>query len=109
MRALENAKATSDQIPESTERHGALDLIANMQEVGPVPHAVASRELYCSSNGDRWYLCRDADRVFVVHVPNVSSGGQVEKLEIGEFLARDGGGPEHQELLRLIGALVDAA
>jgi hypothetical protein len=85
-----------------------MDLIANMQEFAAFLHLAASRELYCSSNGDRWYLCRDADRVFVVHVPNVPSGGRVEELEIREFLARGGGGPEHQELLRLIGTLVDA-
>jgi hypothetical protein len=58
--ASEDAKATTDQIPESTGRHGAVDLIANMEEFGPFPHAAASRELYFSSNGDRWYLCRDA-------------------------------------------------
>jgi hypothetical protein len=46
-----------------------------------------------------------------VHVPNVSSGGRTEKLEIREFLARGGDGPEHQEfqeLLRLIGMLMEA-
>jgi hypothetical protein len=32
-----------------------------------------TRELYSSSNGDRWLLCRDrdTDRVFVRHEPNV--------------------------------------
>jgi hypothetical protein len=102
-----DAKATIEHVQQSTGRHGAVDLIAKMQECGPFSHSTASRELYCSSNGDRWYLCRDADRVFVLHVPNVSSGGQVENLQIGEFLARGGAGPEHQELLRLIGTLVD--
>ena len=106
--ASEDTKTTTDQIPKSTGRHGAVDLIANMQEFASFPHLAASRELYCSSNGHRWYLCRDADRVFVVHVPNAPSGGRVEKLEIREFLARGEGGPEHQELLRLIGTLVDA-
>src|SRR5437763_595462 len=50
----------------------------------------------------------EPDRVCVLHVPNVPSGGQVENLEIREFLARGSGGPEHQKLLRLIGTLVDA-
>jgi hypothetical protein len=45
--------------------------------------------------------------VFVVHVPNVASGGKVENFAIGEFLAGGKSGPEHQELLRLIGTLVD--
>jgi hypothetical protein len=107
MMVSKDAKATIEHVPQSTGRHGAVDLIAQMQEVGAFPRSAATRELYCSSNGDRW-SCRDARRVSVVHVPNVASGGQVENLEIREFLARGGGGPEHQELLRLIGTLVDA-
>jgi hypothetical protein len=43
-----------------------------------------------------------------VHVPNSSSGGQVENLDLRDFLARSDGGPEYQELLRLIGTLVEA-
>ena len=68
-----------------------------------------ARELYASSNGDRWFLVRDlgTGRVFVRHVPNVASGGQTADFGIGEFLVRGGRGPEHQELLRLIGTLVD--
>ena len=34
-------------------------------------------------------------------------GGRVSEIEVGEFLARGGRGPEHAELLRLIGTLVD--
>ncbi len=68
---------------------------------------VESRELYSSSNGDRWYLSRDprSGRVFIRHEPNVSSGGVESSIEIVEFL-RQGHGPQHQELLRLIGSLV---
>ena len=70
--------------------------------------AVATRELYGSSNGDRWYLARDEDgRVFIRHVPNAASGGRPTHIEIGTFLSRGGQGPEHQELLRLIGTLVE--
>lgn len=105
----EDAKATIEHVPQNTGREGAVDFVAKMHEVGVFSHSAAARELYCSSNGDRWYLVRDADRVSVVHVPNVSSGGRTEKLEIREFLARGGDGPEHQELLRLIGTLVEAA
>jgi hypothetical protein len=67
-----------------------------------------TRELYRSSNGDRWYLARDPDsgRVFIKHEPNVSSGGRVSHIDIGTFLTAGGHGPEHQELLRLIGTLV---
>jgi hypothetical protein len=69
---------------------------------------IERRELYRSSNGDRWHLARDPDsgRVFILHEPNVSSGGRVSHIDIGTFLAAGGHGPEHQELLRLIGTLV---
>jgi hypothetical protein len=68
---------------------------------------VETRELYRSSSGDRWQLARDdrSGRVFIIHEPNVPSGGRTSHIEIGPFLT-GGVGPEHQELLRLIGTLV---
>ena len=69
-----------------------------------------SRELYRSGpNGDRWSLIRDptSGRVLIEHEPNISSGGQTSRMEIGDFLAHGGHGPEHQALLRLIGTLVE--
>jgi hypothetical protein len=71
--------------------------------------AVEIRELYASPNGDRWYLARDVDlaQVFIRHEPNLPSGGQAANIEIGAFLGRGGQGPEHRELLRLIGTLVE--
>ena len=68
------------------------------------------REFYRSSNGDAWYLGREASdgRAFVIHRPNVSSGGRTSDIELAEFLKR-GNGPEQQELLRLIGESVVAA
>jgi hypothetical protein len=71
--------------------------------------AVEMRELYSSPNGDRWYLARDVDlgEVFVRHEPNVPSGGKAAHIEVGAFLGRGGHGPEHRELLRLIGTLVE--
>jgi hypothetical protein len=71
--------------------------------------SLQGRELYSSVNGDRWSLVRDSGtgRVFVRHEPNRPSGGQTSEIEIGEFLACHGSGPEHQELLRLIGTLVE--
>src|SRR5262245_48019468 len=70
--------------------------------------AVVTRKLYHNSNGDRWYLARDSDtgRVFVKHQANLPSGGHLADIEVGAFLSQ-GGGPEQQELLRLIGTLVD--
>jgi hypothetical protein len=63
--------------------------------------AVRTREINRSPNGDRWLLARgpETSRVFVRHEPNLSSGGQVEDIEIGAFLIAAGNGPEKQELL----------
>jgi hypothetical protein len=67
-----------------------------------------TRELYTSANGDSWYLCRDVSgRVFVQHQPNIPSGGQASRIEVGTFLARGAQGPEHQALLQMIGTLVE--
>jgi hypothetical protein len=70
---------------------------------------IARRELYTSSNGDRWYLAKDlaADRVFIMHEPNAASGGHNTQIELGSFLNRSGHGPEHQELMRMIGTLIE--
>ena len=66
-----------------------------------------ARKLYESPNGDRWYLIRDhTGPVFVRHEATVAAGGHVDHIEIGAFLSR-GEGPEQQELLRLIGTLVE--
>ena len=67
------------------------------------------RELYRSPNGDIWYLCRDdSGRIYVQHVPNLASGGTRSETDVCSFLSRGGQGPEHQQLLQLIGTLVDA-
>jgi hypothetical protein len=68
----------------------------------------AMRELYRSANGDSWSLVRDeqSGRVMVLHEPNAASGGRPSRIEIGDFLIRDAHGPQHAELLRLIGTLV---
>jgi MerR HTH family regulatory protein len=72
-------------------------------------HDPRSRELYSSPNGDRWLLAREpeAGRVFVRHIPNVPSGGKITDIEIGAFLCERNYGPQHIELLRLIGTLVE--
>jgi hypothetical protein len=73
----------------------------------PVRGRVGGRELYHSSNGDRWHLARDPEsgRVFVRHEPNRASGGQASDMDLGTFLAR-GDGPEQQALRRLLQALL---
>ncbi len=70
---------------------------------------IRERALYASENGDRWSLARNPDtgRVFVRHKPNLPSGGQASDIELGEFLVQGGMGPEKQELLRLVGGLVE--
>jgi hypothetical protein len=77
--------------------------------IGEARVTVMTRELYRSSNGDRWYLARDgrSGRVFIKHEPNLPSGGHSTDIELGTFLIQGGRGPEHQELLRLIGTLVE--
>ncbi|WP_414474380.1 hypothetical protein [Microvirga sp. M2] len=66
-----------------------------------------ARKLYSSPTGDRWFLIRNAlGEIFVRHEANSASGGNVDHIEIGAFLS-SGRGPEHQELLRLIGSLLD--
>ncbi len=66
-----------------------------------------ARTLYSSQNGDRWYLIRETSgEIFIRHEANASSGGHVAHIDIATFLS-SGRGPEHQELLRLIGTLVE--
>ncbi|NBJ13459.1 hypothetical protein [Microvirga arsenatis] len=66
-----------------------------------------ARAIYSSPNGDRWYLIRDTSgEIFIRHEANVASGGHVAHIDLGTFLS-SGTGPEHQELLRLIGTLVE--
>ena len=68
-----------------------------------------TRDLYASPNGDRWCLVADTSshEVWVRHIPNESSGGRASDIPVGEFLVRNGSGPEKQELLRLIASLTD--
>ena len=70
---------------------------------------MVTRRLYTSANGDEWHLVRDASSgdVSVRHQPNGPSGGRTAFFEVGEFLIRGVHGPEHLELLRLIGTLVE--
>ena len=66
------------------------------------------REIYHSENGDRWFLGRDNDsRAFILHKANLSSGGKVSVIELGDFLCTGKAGPEHQALIRLIASLVE--
>jgi hypothetical protein len=70
---------------------------------------MTERVLYESSNGDVWTLTRDprTNTPVVKHQPNISSGGQVSYTDIGQFLRSSAGGPERQQLLKLIDTLLD--
>jgi hypothetical protein len=70
---------------------------------------VREREFYRSENGDRWSLCQDDDgSLFILHKPNLPSGGKETKIQIGMFLGAGNGrgGPEHQALVGLIAELL---
>jgi hypothetical protein len=62
------------------------------------------RELYASSNGDRWHLLVDASTgyAFVRHTANAASGGHVVDFSVSAFLVEGRDGPEHQALWSLL-------
>jgi hypothetical protein len=67
-----------------------------------------SRQIYHSTNGDRWHIVHDgAGRVFVKHKANQPSGGQETDIALGEFLERDGQSPQGVALMQLIATLAD--
>jgi hypothetical protein len=70
---------------------------------------MTERVLYESSNGDVWTLTRDprTNTPVVKHQPNIGSGGQVTYTDIGQFLRSGAGGPERQQLLKLIDTLLE--
>jgi hypothetical protein len=64
--------------------------------------------IYESSNGDCWYLARDAhpERTVVRHQPNRASGGAISYYEINDFLA-EGPSPQQEALRRLLSAMAE--
>jgi hypothetical protein len=71
------------------------------------PRPVEMRQLYWSPNGDGWFLAHDpvTGSAFVRHQANTPSGGQMTDIELGAFLSGPRN-PEHEALLRLIGAFI---
>lgn len=67
------------------------------------------REFASSANGDRWFLGRDDETMhpYVLRKANGPSGGNESRVELGAFISREAGSPEHEALLRLIGTLVE--
>ena len=81
---------------------------ANLREdTAPSSPRPEPRQLYRSPNGDSWFLVRDpvTGSAFVRHQANAPSGGQVTDIDLGAFLSGPGS-PEHEALLRLIGASI---
>jgi hypothetical protein len=69
---------------------------------------IEMRQLYRSASGDRWSLAHEPGSAtpFILHEPNLPSGGRTTRLEIATFLAR-GEDPEQQELFRLMQTLIE--
>jgi hypothetical protein len=66
--------------------------------------AIAAREIYASSNGDRWFVGADSEtgRVFVKHAANIPSGGHTTFFDIEAFLNGPPDSPEHQALIQRV-------
>jgi hypothetical protein len=86
-------------MPHSAQRRNSLSRSmarANCTQRAPISPSGTSQILNCervslrSSRGEA----------------NEPSGGQMTDIEIGDFLTSGGHGPQHTELLRLIGTLV---
>jgi hypothetical protein len=77
------------------------------EDTALLPQPAVMRQLYRSPNGDSWFLVRDpaTGSAFVRHQANAPSGGQVTDIDLGAFLSGPGS-PEHEALLRLIGASI---
>ncbi len=93
-------KATLD-IPQETGRDGAIDHIAKVQNGGG-SHG-PGRLLHSGEKGD-WYLVKDDEGMCVIHIPNLALGQSPRRMDVVDVLQ---GGPARDELLRLIGSLVD--
>ena len=61
------------------------------------------RQLYVSSNGEKWELTEDDEkRFFIRHTPNEASGGRQSIMTLATFLQPDQAGPQQQVLRDLI-------
>ena len=77
------------------------------EDTSPGRQRAETRQLYRSPNGDIWFLARAPAMglAFVRHQANAPSGGHVTDIELGAFLSGPRN-PEHEALLRLIGASI---
>ena len=66
---------------------------------------VPKKRFCASSNGDTWDLVSDGEQVFVLHRPNLASGGMPKHIELGAFLMHEPHTAQNVALVRLIGTL----
>ena len=101
--------ALATQIVTALGEAGYRILPANgMEDTSPGDQSFDElKQLYRSPNGDIWSLAHDhaTGTAFVRHQANAPSGGHVTDLELGAFLVGPRN-PEHEALLRLIGASI---
>jgi hypothetical protein len=71
---------------------------------------INTREFFCSSNGDKWFLRHngDEDHLYVKHVANAASGGHQTDYELHDFL-HGPRAPERAALMKLIASLTETA
>ena len=74
------------------------------RQVDSAANALPERLFYESSNGDTWSLTLDPSTSVrsVIHRPTAPSGGKLSEMENGNFLTKEGNGPEHQALRSLL-------
>jgi hypothetical protein len=94
-------KATID-IPQRTGRDGGMDHVVKRQNGGLSKNSC--RHLFSGEKGS-WYLAKDMTGVYIAFIPDMSTGRDVRRMNVVDVLVA--GGPEREELLRLIGTLAD--
>lgn len=107
LHAESQARAIDELRSDLVHKQGIVTRIGGGEFRAPVS-TEERREFASSSNGDRWFLGRDAasGAAHVVHQANQPSGGALTRIEIGVFLTRGPSTPETAALLKLIGSLI---
>jgi len=88
-----------------------IDVVVSEQDAGgrstPLGALKAGmqKEIYASTNGDRWLLIGDGNTISVRHEPNAGSGGKASDRDLGIFLATERHSPQGEGLLRLLGEM----
>lgn len=102
------ARVMSQAVPAAGAFVGPSDAFVKMDvEVIVRDHAALEprqegnpKEIYHSSNGDRWLLIHGVAGVLVRHEPNASSGGQATEADVESFLLHMRGTPQAEAVHR---------